>query len=233
MPISAWILAAGVGAVIWLCSISQLAALGAAVACYAFLYALLPALFKLFPWGHLKLPNVRNIDPTQGKLGWPFDVLAPAFVPLPPLWESIVGPLVAGWWAFAILSNTPTEARPLLGRGFSWLMLAALIFVWPHHLGVLSHRPPINFIGRLLTLRWIIPRYDLIVLLPVLLALITCFVLRGYLLNFLVPLIVEPIVASTLILILSLFFRIRDHWRLTCPARLTPGGYPLKEFEHL
>jgi hypothetical protein len=233
MPISAVIVSFGLGTVVWLLSQSQLAALGISLVLYGFVYARMDANFRLFPWGHLNIWQTPVFSRYLAKLGWPNDVLAPSTSALPPLWTSIAWPLLMGWWAFALLSNSSEEARNILG-GVVILGLLTIPVIETVHL-LIWHKPPINLAGRLLTFRWIIPRYD-VVFLPVVMTVVCYSYLWVSLREVVSPVIATPLMISIVLLLLSLFYRRRERWRLTSSARLVPGGYfgqMAKEFEQL
>lgn len=102
-------------------------------------------------------------------LGWPFDRLGPHRLPAEiPLRVSAAVAFLMGWWYFVIAA--------LLTRGLPNVQLAGLLppliplvlalglvrfclYAW-------GYAPPINLWGRVATFRWIIPGYDLPLLLP-------------------------------------------------------------------
>jgi len=83
---------------------------------------------------------------------------------------------------------------------------------------IISHRPPISIMGRLLTFRWMIPRYE-VVLLPKCLHLSVRSICKR-LLRYVSMLIAAPITTTLMMLLFVFCYYMNDYWRLTTPMRL-------------
>jgi hypothetical protein len=181
-----------------------------------------------FPW-----PNVKKMSEAvqranrgmvgQEFLGWPYDYLSPKLTPVAiPYEHGIAVSLLAGWWTYVVASLSPQPAAAPLGS----------LFIAPTMFGCLfgriaiycSHRPsPINFWGRLWTLRWIIPSYDKIFIAPLLvpLGLYAC----GWLtFRLKLPLAIGFGLSEAVMLLIALNVGPRlATWQLTSAHRIKPA----------
>lgn len=163
-------------------------------------------------------------------LGWPFDRLEPR-----PAEHSVgYGPgillsLLAGWWLYAVLAIIPrAEARIAVGEFFCVIVCMALVGT-RLQLYIKGHASPMNFWGRVLTFRWIIPGYDQVYVAP----LVTLFLasasasatikfrLPG---EFTAPATLTLMMLATLLIGPSL-----TRWRLTGNHRIH-HGFPTQKF---
>lgn len=152
--------------------------LGAGVATYALGLVSIQVALRRFPWELSRYAQCKNLQEMielskQQKLGWPFDRLQPK---RPELWVSyrdgvLISALVA-WWTYVLLTVLP---HPPGGSPFVVFPFFGLTFCVIARLGVYlaGYRSPMNFWGRLFTLRWIMPRYDVIFLAPLLMVFFT------------------------------------------------------------
>ncbi|HXT59852.1 MAG TPA: hypothetical protein VN699_14540, partial [Pirellulales bacterium] len=119
-----------------------------------------------FPWrGRLSLDAMR--DPEHQKrlavlsVGWPFLQLRPNGLEFGIRYRhGILLSLLGGWWTYCLcglISNA--EAREAIEQSLLYFLPLLIVF---RRLRVYlsNHRSPIGLLGRLLTLRWIIPSYD-------------------------------------------------------------------------
>ncbi len=106
-----------------------------------------------------------------GSLGWPFGKLAPK---IPghefhiPWHQAFLIGLSVGWVFFVAASRIPApeERRKFLSAIWAFVLLLGPSFRLIRY--TIYHRPPISFLGRLATGRWIIPGYDRILVAPLL-----------------------------------------------------------------
>lgn len=111
--------------------------------------------------GSLQAAELASVN-----VGWPFGYLAPyRSVPHLAIFDSICLPIVLGWLLASFMtcvthvSNNSYEANEkIVVFGFYFAASGLLAGRMIVHLQY--HRPPISLLGRLITLRWIIPRYD-------------------------------------------------------------------------
>jgi hypothetical protein len=233
----------GLGLSVRLSDWSMVAALIAAVATYPLALAAMRVSLAHFPWTpdrlnriatHLSMKSRQQMqtfyDRTQ--LGWPYDLLHRHVQVVPREWPHLIAQtLLVAWCSYAPLSLLSAE----VGDVFSWslpgiaLLLAALRpMIYGSHC-----RPPISLLGRLLTLRWIIPGYDQVFLAPL------CVVVAGSA----VPLALEylqipPSVNVGLSLSLALLALCAvgpsfEEWLLTGRHRLVPGITNRNKFEEI
>jgi hypothetical protein len=192
-----------------------------------------------FPWTLSRVWEVRSLqaiaeEQKQRMLGWPLDQLR-----TPPseqeigLFQRVVASLLIGWWCYCLstLITMLPMASKLLGMG---LALATLGAVVGRTVGYwLDYRPPISFWGRLWTLRWIIPRYDHILIPPTLILLVAGAmptVLAGWRL----PMEVALSITISLVVFLAISMPPSfDRWRLTGYHRIVPGSTNKQEFEKI
>ncbi|HVC94938.1 MAG TPA: hypothetical protein VND64_14680 [Pirellulales bacterium] len=201
----------------------------------------LRAQWDRFPWQVLPLwdklrkqfiPSKRTVD----GLGWPFDQFQPQPSTVGISYrDGVLLSLLAGWWVFALAAN---ETTPNSNRGVAyalyWYLLLAIVFSrlfrYCRH-----HRPPISLWGRLWTLRWIIPGYDLVFLAPF--ATILVGVGAPAALELLVrstgfSLPVVPISSSLVLLLAINLGPTFETWRLTGNHRIVPS-LNKQEFQQL
>jgi len=230
MSVSGLVLAFGLGGIVWVAQQSPLSAITTGLALYLFLFSRMPQMFQSFPWDEQKAKAKASQEFVNQRLGWPIDLLSPRIAPTTPLWKSIIWPILIGWWTFAILTNLEPEAKDFVVHFSSVVLPAPILF---GTMAVISRfRSPISLWGRIWTLRWIVPRYD-IVFVPLVLTFVVIVFCQALMLTIAPKEPVFPLLVSAVFLILALALRLRDWWRLTSPARMAPGGYVGKEFEHL
>jgi len=152
------------------------ACLEAAVATYLIGWAGLRVSLARFPWASLE--GVRSIsmaDATraaqEASCGWPFDQLQPggATDGGSSRRTLIALSLLTGWYLHASLAVLPNPAGVV--QVAFWNAIIALSC--GRAIGYCGgYAPPISFLGRLRTFRWIVPGYDQVFLAPLLTLLI-------------------------------------------------------------
>ena len=100
------------------------------------------------------------------ELGWPFGVLSPHEpIEIVSRREKLLLAALLGFWVHVLMTTMNAEfaqgaALLFLGYGSIGFLIYKLSAVGANHL------PPINNAGRLLTMRWFIPRYDIVFVTP-------------------------------------------------------------------
>jgi len=163
------------GAAIWQ-SQNAAAVVTIVAALYPFTYLSLRRSLERFPWQlpdwwpRLEVkPDATREDRKPGRkyLGWPYDLLQP----LRPRWrirlcDGTAASVLLGWWVYAGLSHVSDFERdsPL---PLAWFLIFGAI-AWRAVLYCGNYWWPISLWGRLWTGRWIIPRYDRVLVAPIL-----------------------------------------------------------------
>jgi hypothetical protein len=159
----------------------------------------------------------------QNVLGWPFDCIRPTDVaPSVSYVHGCMLSLLAGWWVFVILQQVPALPRPeawdfLLGAFLTMPTIVSRLQIY-----CMGYAPPISLWGRIVTLRWIVPGYDQVLLAPLAIA---GAAVAGHCLIVLFPEQVAFIVPGTAVAILMCAFNLGPslaRWRLTGHHRLSP-----------
>jgi hypothetical protein len=143
-----------------------------AMACYPVAFLAIRRSLRQYPWDFdwnqiTKYAKQNHEEIHRDRLGWPHDFMSPNH---PQVWlpygDGVCLSLLLGWFAFVIHFHADPQGRPILcGFIAQFLSMAAVIRVY---LYMITHRWPISFWGRIWTLRWIIPRYDVIFVAPLL-----------------------------------------------------------------
>jgi hypothetical protein len=116
---------------------------------------------------HFVRPSgVRSAEISSLNVGWPFGYLAPdRTVPRLAVFDAVCISALLSWLlaSFMTLSRYMNESR--LGDearivAFGFIFGGTALLIGRMILYFQNHRPPISLLGRLLTLRWIIPSYD-------------------------------------------------------------------------
>jgi hypothetical protein len=174
-----------------------------------------------------------RVPPSE--LGWPFGSLSP-WVP-PATIDTAERMLIAallGWWMHAFLFQIHNYE---LLSGIGVLMVGyGTLFLAIARLGLNggNHASPIGILGRLLTLRWIIPAYDQILVPPLsIVAMAAAMVLPGHFwlqipLHTLVPLVTVCAIWCFILVGPS-----PTRWKLTAPARIVPGRLNKRNYDQL
>lgn len=229
------------GAAVWMIQ-NPPVALAVAVVAYPFTYLSLLRCLERFPWQlpewwpkfQLK-PNATREDrkAIQKGLGWPYDVLQPVRSKIGiDFSDGAAVSLLLGWWVYAIADNVPADKQDgvygaaLMAVGYSALSRLVLYCS--------NHRWPISLRGRLATWRWIIPRYDQILVAPVLAVLIQVLGLPCLLqlAHVDVAAAIALSVALTASVLLNMGPTLAD-WQLTGGHRIVPGFTNKCEFVQL
>jgi len=204
------------------------------VGIYLVAYVALRRSLQLFPWDQAKLSD--SVDKIQQALTkpnqsnttllWPFNRLQP-FDPQPLVtletaaWIS----LVAGWYAHIFLTlalDAPASEHDI----FVTILFTLGMIVVP---GIrvlvycIGYRSPISILGRIFTLRWIIPGYDRVFVAPI------CAAMAGIIVQLVLGRlgaadhIALPIATGVTLMLTLTLGPTLGSWRLTGSHRLSPG----------
>ena len=225
----AYALAFGVGLIVYFWR-SVPFALGAAALTYLLAYFALRQSLARFPWDLERLESLRQSSSYRGraagKLGWPFDSLAPKSPNTHtevPLKHAVATGLLAGWGFYVVASLFPPSADRSIFCATLPLYVAffASLVRLVRYIGQ-GYLPPISLAGRLLTGRWIIRGYDQVFAAPLLatfMAVSLTFV--GWFLR-VDPTISGPIVVAVILMIAIGMGPSLREWRLTGNHRIIP-----------
>jgi hypothetical protein len=203
-------------------------ATGMATVVYCVAYGGLRRSLADFPW--TLDPAWRDVS-VQGStvqvqsiqtLGWPYDQLLPAYEPAVSVVHGTALSLLAGWWGYALLSLVDLpQAKFVMSEMFARLGYLVPCFRLLVYISIF--RSPINFWGRIWTLRWVIPGYDVVFVVPVL-AVVAAHEARRVLESAGVASEIRCCVSVAVAMLLTLnlgpTFRT---WRLTGRHRISPG----------
>ncbi len=237
LPFMGYLLAFGLGELVrqWYSPVSALV-----VASWLYLAAWLAirGMLARFPWRLSWVwdqPSLQAASETARDrlLGWPLDQLhGRENDPRVNYVDGVLASLLLGWWLYCVLSLI---ANPLRAH-WSWLAMwlaAAKGISMRCLIYCIDYRPPISFWGRLWTGRWLIPRYDHVLVTPVLICLVACFMPR-VLTAWQTPAdAVFPITTSLVALVALNMPPSFERWRLTGFHRIVPGTMQLSKQEFI
>ncbi len=200
-----------------------------------------------FPWDHTLNPGDRikqrwkqmqahsgavvDDDPSPDRvpaseLGWPFGPLSP-WVPPASLSHAEQTLIVAMfcWWLHAALVHV-TNKEFLQGAGMMFLGYGTMILAIKRlaRYGV-NHASPLNFQGRLLKLRWIVPGYDQIFVGP--LVIVFAAATLGYFGRYwlqIPPAMLIPAITVCILWVSIWIGPSPEKWKLTAPVRIVHGA---------
>lgn len=162
----------------------------------------------------LTMPELNSV--------WPLNVLQHQRLPrVIERREAAAIALLLGWWAYVLWSLIPNraDAAPL---ALAIVLIAGIVTGGARLITYVSgHSSPITPWGRFWTMRWIIPRHDVVLLTPLAGVLAACGIpILGIALS--VPLAAILGIGLATILLINLFGppRLR-RWQLTAPVRLS------------
>lgn len=174
-----------------------------------------------FPWTLPEMLESRSFKSTaeavkDRRLGWPYDALKfdPPKLTI-PIADGIFLSLLAGWLEVSILAALNHLDRVAVIGGVGMFLGTSPVFIIAGC--VENHRSPISFWGRMITLRWIIPSFDRIWIVPVMAggAALTAHIL--------LPLYWNALALSGYLLVVLVLGPHLERWRLTGKHRLTFG----------
>ena len=232
-----WWILFGLGLVVRLCNWPT-AGLGVALALYAIAYQGLRCSLSKFPWqdedgldyarkalkGFPQFTQPASQPTTSCTPGWPFNRLQPVN-PKPQVsygWAFLLSLLVA-WYLHVIATIAPPgdiDEMLAMMYGFTTLLMPFMRIV----VYCVGHRPPISLLGRIVTMRWIIPGYDQVFVGPI------CAMAAGLLSNVGLGLAGLPTsVAIPVGIFATVFLTLTmgptlGAWQLTGTHRLSPGA---------
>lgn len=189
-----------------------------------------------FPWKlpwYWDMPSMQAVaeEQKQRMLGFPLDQLhgRPGEEQSSLMQRTLLGVWI-GWMVYTAcsLATIPPMTLTFMGMALTMITIASLgartFGYW------LDYRPPISFWGRFRTMKWVIPRYDHILIPPALIFLVACFmppVLAGWHLPLELAL---PITTSLVALMAFNMPPSLERWRLTGFHRIVPGTTNKQEF---
>lgn len=171
----AYLLGFGLGAIALVIRSMPFSLLVAVTCCPLALIAVQRSL-KRFPWPIDFKALVKVTKPNQeewyaDRLGWPHDFLSPT---PPQIWlpysDGVCLSLLVGWYTFVVHWHIEGLGRAAVCAGAIQTMGVALLIRIGNYMR--AHREPIDLPGRIFTLRWIVPGYDVIYVAPLLAGLV-------------------------------------------------------------
>jgi hypothetical protein len=222
----------GLGVVVYLWH-KPFHALGASVVLYAVAFLGLKRALARLPWKTVEFKPAaetlltRQIEIGGGTLGWPFDRLRPQKRTGPAI-SAVDGMLVGlliGWWTYVCASLVPEQSARNETLTVIYCIMVAMVPLIRLAVYAAGCGPPISLLGRVVTMRWIIPGYDKVFVAPLLTALVGIFSLWVLAWINLPRLYAVPISIS---LVWSLAFDLGptlESWRLTGAHRIVPGRF--------
>ncbi len=205
------------------------ASLSAALLAYGFAYLGLRQALARFPWNETWIdeqfglwPKKNNIR-ASGAIGWPYARLAPKFPGSETgiaLHHALLLSALIGWVVYACLALAPKpadqdETSRLLLSFVLTIAPVARCFVYCN-----GYLPPISFLGRLATFRWIIPGYDQIFVAPLLAFLVGAALEGARMLLGIDPLYARPVNIAVILAICLGMGPTLKTWRLTGEHRI-------------
>ncbi|HUG19497.1 MAG TPA: hypothetical protein VMM56_10990, partial [Planctomycetaceae bacterium] len=185
------------------------------------------------PWRSCN-PNLRALSSQQKqrdrRLGWPYDVLSPKRIEdsISVGWSAALGILV-GWWCFALVFlHVPAGCQDPL-------MAACLIAIIVGGVRLLAYlvgsAAPLSIRGRVLNHRWILPRYDVVLIAPLLIVLLALTMISISSFPWIPVSILTAIVAGGSVFISLACPPGLEEWKLTGSHRIVPGiGSRISEY---
>jgi hypothetical protein len=194
-----------------------------------------------FPWDMDRLrARLRDYEinsgrqrPPEESLGWPFDRIGP-HRPDPRVGcpHAVLVSLLVGWLLYAIdFAIGPVQGQPAASL-FAFLLSVSLGPVTRLATYVQRTRPPFNLWGRVARLRWLLCRYDLVFVAPVLAVATALLLPLLYVWGVSKEQALPACTALALLALLATGPRLR-RWKLTAPMQLVPGGENRQRFVKL
>lgn len=175
-----------------------------------------------------------DAKPVSKELGWPFGYLGPKPAPCLVCWpDTLAISLLIGWFLHALLSHAdPREVDEHGMVGFG-VVLAGIIALCRVVGYTVKHSAPISPLGRLLTGRWIIPRYDRVFVASIW-AILAVLVAEVLIESLAVPAAVgQPAVAALFAFVLLAIGPSYRNWQLTGGHRINPANIRSKAGSYL
>lgn len=161
----------------------------------------------------------------ETKWGWPFDSLSPERANYVASVRSATAlSLLVGWWSFVILFviSSKIQRRDLIEIASPAGAIGVMLVLIRLYRYLYSNRPPISLMGRLLTFRWIIPRFDVVFVGPLLILGVEAGTFTLCSLEIIPFLWGIPVMITLQFLIFFLFPPSLDEWRMTGAHRIVP-----------
>lgn len=193
-------------------------------------------------WKSMQSQNAGLVD-TQtspdrvppAELGWPFSALSPWVAPQSvSRGERLLGFALLGFWMRAIFVQIPDRnfvmgiGSLIVGYGTFMAAIVRLGLFGSHHTW------PISFWGRVVTFRWVIRKYDRMLIPPVaLIAVVVATGLCGHFLLHLPPATLFPVMTVAGLWSFTLIGPDPHEWKLTAPSRIVPGRLNRRNYDQL
>lgn len=206
-------------------------ATGVLVLLYPFTYWASRRCLGAFPWdvpewwdGSRRKAAERGHDPSRiyPLLGWPFDWLPRFRIPLAiSIADGTALSVLAGWWLYTLMAHVPRQGQAaVLTAVVTVVLFGGCIQRTAMYCG--TYRSPISIWGRIWTLRWIIPRYDVVFVTP-LLTFLVVVIAEAMLIRYEVDLTIgTPIVVAIGTWIALNLGPTFEPWQLTGGHRIVP-----------
>lgn len=191
-----------------------------------------------FPWPNVSPFNAAQAgipQQTEESLGFPLDQLLVRHGDLArrPIFRPLATSFLIGWWAYCVFSLATNPLRAALWMRTVLIIASALAIFYRTFCYCQDYRPPISLWGRLRAFRWIVPRYDHILVAPALIVLAALLVPR-VLFSWQVPALAALAATISLVVFLALAMPPSfERWRLTGFFRIVPGSTNKVEFEKI
>jgi hypothetical protein len=166
-----YVTAFGLGLALWLVA-NPIACAATATLVYLIAYEGLWRGLAQFPWKPRAMPDfsdLSNVGAGAAHCGWPFDrmirdVLGQGISRI----DAVICCALGSWWLFVLSSffHGVESRMKLLVVPFCLFMVVLPILRLAIYID--GHRSPVNIWGRIMTGRWIIPRYDQVFIAPLL-----------------------------------------------------------------
>lgn len=194
------------------------------IACYVVTAWSIRRGLRTFPW---KLPELLDGQSfkvaveamKERRLGWPYEViqLTPPKLQIPYA-DGICLSLLAGWLELTLLIAIDPQARMLIIGGATQFACIAPVVVISRYLE--NHRSPISLGGRIFTLRWIIPAFDRVWMIPLIAGVLSAI---G---QFQLPIYWNCLSLTGFLLAVLVLGPHLERWRFTGQQRLCFGRNP-------
>ena len=180
--------------------------------------------WQVFTTGHKEHMNQGvNFDYPETEVQWPYNRLHARVRPLLSRPQRVAVAALVGWWLYVLFSLPYGDQGALVVLGTLYPISVLLATGSRLVLYSMHHWSPISLLGRIFTLRWIIPAYDVVFLTP--LATIATGIAAPLTLNWLAipPSLIVSLSVPAVLLVVTLGGPKMTKWQLTAPVRLHTG----------
>lgn len=180
--------------------------------------------WQVFTSGHKQYLNQGvNFDYPEAEVQWPYNRLHARVRPQLSRPHRVAIALLVGWWLYVLFSMPYGDQGALVMLGTFYPISVLLTAGGRLLLYSMYHWSPISLLGRIFTLRWIIPAYDVVFLTP--LATIATGIVTPLTLYWLTipPPLMLSLSVPAVLLVATLGGPRLTSWQLTAPIRLHSG----------